>query len=123
MLNFANPDMVGHTGIFDAAVKAVEVVDGCVGAVVDEILKKGGAVLLTADHGNAEKMIDETTGQPHTAHTTNPVPFTLIMDAEGCDGQKYSLREDGILADIAPTALQLLHIPQPKAMSGKSLIK
>jgi len=119
VLNFANPDMVGHTGIFDAAVKAVEVVDGCVGAVVDEILKKGGAVMLTADHGNAEKMKDEATGQPHTAHTTNPVPFTLIVN----DGQKYSLREDGILADIAPTALQLLHIHQPKAMSGKSLIR
>ncbi|MFA6373112.1 MAG: 2,3-bisphosphoglycerate-independent phosphoglycerate mutase [Methanothrix sp.] len=119
VLNFANPDMVGHTGIFEAAVKAVEVVDGCVGAVVDEVLKKGGCVLLTADHGNAEKMIDLTTGQPHTAHTTNPVPFTLIIN----EGQKYSLREDGILADIAPTALQLLGIPQPKAMSGKSLIK
>ena len=119
VLNFANPDMVGHTGIFDAAVKAVEVVDGCVGVVVDEILKKGGCVLLTADHGNAEKMKDEATGQPHTAHTTNPVPFTLIIN----DGRKYSLREDGILADIAPTALQLLHIPQPEAMSGKSLIR
>lgn len=119
VLNFANPDMVGHTGIFDAAVKAVEAVDGCVGAVVDEILKKGGAVLLTADHGNAEKMRDEATGQPHTAHTTNPVPFTLIIN----DGKEYSLREDGILADIAPTALQLLHIPQPKAMGGKTLIR
>lgn len=119
VLNFANPDMVGHTGIFEAAVKAVEVVDGCVGAVVDETLKKGGCVLLTADHGNAEKMIDLTTGQPHTAHTTNPVPFTLIIN----DAQKHSLREDGILADIAPTALQLLHIPRPKAMSGKSLIR
>ncbi|MCX6680238.1 MAG: 2,3-bisphosphoglycerate-independent phosphoglycerate mutase [Methanothrix sp.] len=119
VLNFANPDMVGHTGIFEAAVQAVEVVDGCVGAIVDEILRKGGAVLLTADHGNAEKMIDLTTGQPHTAHTTNPVPFTLIIN----DGQKYSLRQDGILADIAPTALELLHIPQPKAISGKSLIR
>ncbi|MBN1236773.1 MAG: 2,3-bisphosphoglycerate-independent phosphoglycerate mutase [Methanotrichaceae archaeon] len=119
VLNFANPDMVGHTGIFDAAVKAVETVDGCVGAVVDEILKKGGAVLLTADHGNAEKMRDEVTGQPHTAHTTNPVPFSLIIN----DDKEYSLREDGILADIAPTALQLLHIPQPKAMSGKTLIR
>jgi 2,3-bisphosphoglycerate-independent phosphoglycerate mutase len=119
VLNFANPDMVGHTGIFEAAVQAVEVVDGCVGAVVDEVLKKGGAVLLTADHGNAEKMIDLTSGQPHTAHTTNPVPFTLIIN----DGQKYSLREDGILADIAPTVLELLHIPQPKAMDGKSLIR
>lgn len=119
VLNFANPDMVGHTGIFDAAVKAVEVVDGCVGAVVDEILKKGGCVLLTADHGNAEKMVDPATGQPHTAHTTNPVPFTLIIN----DGCERSLREDGILADIAPTALQLLGIAQPKAMTGKSLIK
>jgi len=119
VLNFANPDMVGHTGIFDAAVKAVEVVDGCVGKVVDEILKKGGCVLLTADHGNAEKMIDPATGQPHTAHTTNPVPFTLIIN----DGKKRSLREEGILADIAPTALQLLGIVQPKAMTGKSLIK
>jgi len=119
VLNFANPDMVGHTGIFEAAVKAVEVVDGSVGAVVDEIQKKGGAVLLTADHGNAEKMKDEATGQPHTAHTTNPVPFTLIIN----DGQKYSLRQDGILADIAPTVLQLLHIPQPKAIGGKSLIR
>ncbi|MCK7508964.1 MAG: alkaline phosphatase family protein [Desulfobacterales bacterium] len=80
VLNFANPDMVGHTGIFDAAVKAVEVVDGCVGAVVEKILEKGGAALLTADHGNAEKMRDEKSGQPHTAHTTNPVPFSLIMD-------------------------------------------
>jgi len=119
VLNFANPDMVGHTGIFEAAVKAVEVVDGCVGAVVDEILRKSGAVLLTADHGNAEKMIDLITGQPHTAHTTNPVSFTLIIN----DCQKYSLREDGILADIAPTVLQLLHIPQPKAIGGKSLIR
>jgi 2,3-bisphosphoglycerate-independent phosphoglycerate mutase len=119
VLNFANPDMVGHTGIFDAAVRAVEVVDSCVGTIVDEILKKGGAVLLTADHGNAEKMIDLTTGQPHTAHTTNPVPLTLIIG----DGTNYSLREDGILADVAPTVLQLMHIPQPEAMSGKSLIR
>ena len=118
VLNFANPDMVGHTGIFDAAVKAVEVVDGCVGEIVDEILKKGGAVLLTADHGNAEKMIDLITGQPHTAHTTNPVPFSLIIN----DGINYRLREDGILADVAPTVLQLMHIPQPLAMTGKSLI-
>ena len=125
VINFANPDMVGHTGIFDAAVEAVEVVDKCVGAVVDKILEKGGAALLTADHGNAEKMKDEKSGQPHTAHTTNPVPFSLIMDAgTGYDGGKgIQLREDGILADIAPTALKLLHIDQPQAMTGKSLIK
>ncbi len=118
VLNFANPDMVGHTGIFEAAVEAVEAVDTCVGSVVDEILKMGGAALLTADHGNAEKMVDEAAGQPHTAHTTNPVPFTLIID----DGVKHNLREDGILADVAPTALQLLKIPQPEAMTGRTLI-
>jgi 2,3-bisphosphoglycerate-independent phosphoglycerate mutase len=118
VLNFANPDMVGHTGIYDAAVKAVEVVDDCVGRIVDKILNAGGAVLLTADHGNAEKMVDEITGQPHTAHTTNPVPFTLIIN----DGLKYQLREDGILADVAPTALELLHVPKPQAMTGRTLI-
>jgi 2,3-bisphosphoglycerate-independent phosphoglycerate mutase len=118
VLNFANPDMVGHTGIHEAAVKAVEVVDDCVGRVVDKILQRGGAVLLTADHGNAEKMVDEITGQPHTAHTTNPVPFTLIIN----DGIKYQLREDGILADVAPTVLQLMRIPQPEAMTGRNLI-
>jgi len=118
VLNFANPDMVGHTGIFEAAVKAVEAVDACVGSVIDEIRKLGGAALLTADHGNAEKMVDEVTGQPHTAHTTNPVPFTLIID----DGKEHKLRKDGILADVAPTALQLLKISQPLAMTGKTLI-
>jgi 2,3-bisphosphoglycerate-independent phosphoglycerate mutase len=125
VLNFANPDMVGHTGIFDAAVAAVEVVDACVGAVVDKILEKGGAALLTADHGNAEKMRDEKSGQPHTAHTTSPVPFSFIMKAGagGDGGKRIELREDGILADIAPTALKLLYIDQPPAMTGKSLIK
>lgn len=118
VLNFANPDMVGHTGIFEAAVKAVEVVDGCVGEIVNRILSLGGAVLLTADHGNAEKMQDSDTGQPHTAHTTNPVPFTLITS----DRKSYRLREDGILADVAPTALELMHIPQPEAMTGRTLI-
>jgi 2,3-bisphosphoglycerate-independent phosphoglycerate mutase len=117
VLNFANPDMVGHTGIFEAAVKAVEVVDGCVGEIVDRILSLGGAVLLTADHGNAEKMQDSDTGQPHTAHTTNPVPISLITS----DRKSYSLREDGILADVAPTALELMHIPQPEAMTGRTL--
>jgi len=118
VLNFANPDMVGHTGIYEAAVRAVEVVDSCVGEIVDRILSLGGAVLLTADHGNAEKMRDSDTGQPHTAHTTNPVPFSLITS----DRKSYRLREDGILADVAPTALELMHIPQPKAMTGRTLI-
>jgi 2,3-bisphosphoglycerate-independent phosphoglycerate mutase len=117
VLNFANPDMVGHTGIFEAAVRAVEVVDGCVGEIVNRILSLGGAVLLTADHGNAEQMQDSDTVQPHTAHTTNPVPFTLITP----DRKSYSLREDGILADVAPTALELMHIPQPEAMTGRTL--
>ncbi len=117
VLNFANADMVGHTGVFEAAVAAVEAVDGSVGAIVDEILRVGGAVLLTADHRNAEKMMDAATGQPHTAHTTNPVPFTLIAG-----GDRPRLRQDGILADIAPTALELLNVPVPKAMTGKSLI-
>jgi 2,3-bisphosphoglycerate-independent phosphoglycerate mutase len=118
VLNYANPDMVGHTGIFEAAVAAVSAVDECVGRVVDEVLRQGGAVLLTADHGNAEKMVDEESGQPHTAHTTNRVPFSFIIE----DGQSHVLRQDGILADVAPTALQLLGIPQPQAMTGRSLI-
>ncbi len=118
ILNYANPDMVGHTGKYLAAVQAIEVLDHCLGCVVDKILTVGGAVLLTADHGNAEKMIDESTGQPHTAHTTNPVPFTLIIN----DGIVHTLRGDGILADVAPTALQLLGIQKPESMTGKSLI-
>jgi 2,3-bisphosphoglycerate-independent phosphoglycerate mutase len=118
VLNYANPDMVGHTGIFEAAVQAVSAVDECVGRVVDEVLMQGGVVLLTADHGNAEKMIDEESGQPHTAHTTNRVPFSFIIE----DGQRHALRQDGILADVAPTAVQLLGIPQPQAMTGRSLI-
>jgi 2,3-bisphosphoglycerate-independent phosphoglycerate mutase len=118
VVNYANPDMVGHTGIFDAAVKAVETVDTCVGRVVDEILALGGAVLLTADHGNAEKMIDETTGQPHTAHTSNPVPFLLILN----DDLAHELRGDGILADVAPTALDILKLPKPLEMTGISMI-
>ena len=118
VLNYANPDMVGHTGIFEAAVQAVSAVDECLGRVVDEVLMQGGAVLLTADHGNAEKMTDEESGQPHTAHTTNRVPFSFIIE----DGKKHALRHDGILADVAPTALELLGIPRPQVMTGRSLI-
>ena len=118
VMNFANPDMVGHTGIFNAAVKAIETVDTCIGQVVDEVLRQNGAVLLTADHGNAEKMIDEISHQAHTAHTTNKVPFILIMN----DGKMHKIRDNGILADVAPTALQLLALPKPAAMTGKSLI-
>lgn len=117
VLNYANSDMVGHTGIFDAAVKAVEAVDECVGTVVSEVLARGGAVLLTADHGNAEQMEDSKTGQHHTAHTTNPVPFVLIAE-----GEKARLRDDGILADVAPTVLDLLGLAVPATMTGTSLI-
>ncbi len=114
ILNFANCDMVGHTGVFDAAVKAVEAVDACVGKVTDAIAEMGGVSLITADHGNADKMFEED-GSPFTAHTTNPVPFCVI-------GYPCQLREGGKLADIAPTMLQILGLEQPEEMTGKSLI-
>ncbi len=114
VLNFANCDMVGHTGVFEAAVKAVEAVDTCVGRIADAMLAKGGVILLTADHGNADKMLDEK-GHPFTAHTTNPVRFTTV-------GRHCHLREGGRLADIAPTMLQILGLPVPPEMDGKSLI-
>ena len=115
ILNWANCDMVGHTGIMEAAKAAVEAVDTCVGRTVDAILKKGGAALITADHGNAEKMC-EPDGSPFTAHTTNPVPLILA----GCD---CKLREGGRLADLAPTMLQILGLPKPEEMDGESLIQ
>ncbi len=115
MLNFANCDMVGHTGIFDAAVAAVEAVDECVGKVVDAVMAKGGVVLITADHGNADKMCEED-GSPFTAHTTFPVPFCVV-------GYDCELKEGGKLCDIAPTMLQIMGLEQPKQMTGTSLIK
>jgi len=118
LVNFANPDMVGHTGVIEAAAKACKVVDECVGKIADECRKNGVIMLLTADHGNSEVMVNEQTGKPHTAHTTNEVPFVLINSPEG-----YELKETGALCDIAPTILQLLGISQPKEMTGKSLIK
>jgi len=114
IINFANPDMVGHTGVIPAAVAAVEEVDGCLGDVVEAVLVSGGACIVTADHGNCDHML-EPDGSPNTAHSLNPVP--LIVTAEGID-----LRESGILADVAPTALELLGIPQPSEMTGTSLI-
>ena len=117
ILNFANCDMVGHTGVFDAAVKAVVTVDECMGKVVDKILEKGGSAIITADHGNADKMLAED-GSPFTAHTTNLVPF--IVAGEPFKGKK--LREGGILADVAPTLLDMMEVPVPAEMSGKSLI-
>ena len=115
ILNYANCDMVGHTGVFEAAVKAVEAVDTCVGRVTAAIREMDGVLLLTADHGNADKMVDED-GEPFTAHTTNPVPFCVA-------GYSCQLREGGRLADIAPTMLQILGLPQPEEMDGKSLIQ
>ncbi len=115
ILNFANCDMVGHTGFFDAAVKAVETVDTCVGRVQDSTLKMEGVVLLTADHGNADRMLD-TDGSPFTAHTTNPVPFAVI-------GKDCELREGGKLCDISPTIIKLLGLEQPAEMTGTSIIK
>ncbi|HJB27132.1 MAG TPA: 2,3-bisphosphoglycerate-independent phosphoglycerate mutase [Firmicutes bacterium] len=114
ILNYANCDMVGHTGVFEAAVKAVEAVDDCVGKIVDAVLAKGGACLITADHGNADKMY-EPDGSPFTAHTTNPVPFVVV-------GYDCKLREGGRLADIAPTMLDILGLEQPAEMDGKTLI-
>ena len=114
ILNFANCDMVGHTGVFDAAVKAVETVDACVGRVVDATLKMGGIAMITADHGNAEQMV-EPDGSPMTAHTTNPVPFILC-------GAGTELRTGGRLADIAPTILDVMGLACPKEMDGKTLI-
>lgn len=117
ILNFANCDMVGHTGVFNAAVKAVEAVDECAGKVIDAVLAKGGAVLLTADHGNADKMYDEDPEHPFTAHTTNPVPFLVAGLGD------VSLRTDGVLADIAPTMLKVIDLPLPEEMTGTSIIQ
>ena len=114
ILNYANCDMVGHTGVFDAAVKAVEAVDACVGKTVDAILEMGGVAMITADHGNADQMLEEDGVSPFTAHSCNPVPFCVV-------GYPCTLHE-GRLADIAPTMLQVLGLPQPAEMDGKSLM-
>jgi 2,3-bisphosphoglycerate-independent phosphoglycerate mutase len=117
ILNYANGDMVGHTGSLPAAIKAVETVDACVGRVVDAVLARGGALIVTADHGNCEQMIDPATGGPHTSHTTYPVPLTVV-DPDLAD---RTLRMGGRLADVAPTALALLGLEKPAAMTGNSL--
>jgi 2,3-bisphosphoglycerate-independent phosphoglycerate mutase len=117
ILNYANPDMVGHTGMLDATIKACETVDCCLGKIVDGILKMNGVVIVTADHGNAEVMLDPETGMPQTAHTTDKVPFILI--GHGLEGKKL---RTGSLQDIAPTILELLDIPKPEEMTGESLL-
>ncbi|MBR4768175.1 MAG: 2,3-bisphosphoglycerate-independent phosphoglycerate mutase [Lachnospiraceae bacterium] len=117
IVNFANPDMVGHTGVMSAAVKAIDVIDECVGEIVRLSIEQNAQIFLLADHGNSEQMIDYATGEPFTAHTTNPVPFILI-NAD----PKYGLREGGVLADVSPTVLELMGIRQPAEMTGKSLL-
>ena len=118
LVNFANPDMVGHTGMMGAAVTAVETVDAAVGKLVDAARAKGGAVLITADHGNCELMKDPATGQPHTAHTTNPVPLLYVNDAD----RQAKIAPGGRICDVAPTMLEILGLPKPAAMSGHSLL-
>jgi len=118
IMNYANADMVGHTGVIEAAIKAVETVDTGVGRVVEATLAAGGGLLITADHGNAEQLIDYETGKPFTAHTTNPVPLYLVVPQLS----HVKLRTDGILADVAPTVLQVMGIQQPKDMTGRTLI-
>lgn len=121
IMNFANPDMVGHTGVLDAAIKACEVVDACLGRIAAAVLERGGGMLITCDHGNAEQMIDPETGAPHTAHTTNPVPCLLLLP-DDAPLRHVRLRDGGKLADVAPTILELLGLPKPQAMTGRSLI-
>jgi 2,3-bisphosphoglycerate-independent phosphoglycerate mutase len=118
VLNYANADMVGHSGDLTAAIKAVEAIDTCLGRVAEAIARAGGSLLITADHGNVEMMRDAATGQPHTAHTTNPVPVVLVNPPPGSAGL-----DDGRLADIAPTLLAIMRLRQPEAMTGRSLLR
>jgi len=115
--NFANPDMVGHTGVMEAAIKAIEAVDECVGKVLEALLSVDGMMFVCADHGNAEQLIDYETGEPYTAHTTNPVPFILVNY-----DKNYTLAEGGVLADIVPTLIEMMGMEKPKEMTGKSLL-
>jgi 2,3-bisphosphoglycerate-independent phosphoglycerate mutase len=115
VVNFANPDMVGHTGSIPAVIKAVETSDRCLGRIVDCVTELGGVCLVTADHGNAEQLLQPDGVSPHTAHTTNPVPLVVTST-------DYALGEGGEIADLAPTTLSLLGIEQPDEMTGKSLV-
>src|SRR5581483_2997554 len=117
VVNFANADMVGHSGKIEPTVRAVETVDACLGRIEAAVRRKGGAMLITADHGNAEMMIDPATGGPHTAHTTNPVPFIVVAE----NTQQFAVRGDGSLRDISPTILAMMGLPEPKEMTGRDL--
>jgi 2,3-bisphosphoglycerate-independent phosphoglycerate mutase len=119
VINFANADMVGHTGIWAAACAAVRTVDACLRRIVPEVVRRGGLVAITADHGNAEMMVDPETGEPHTAHTTSPVPIVLCAD----DIVGARLRPMGVLADVAPTLLELAGLPKSPGMDGVSLLR
>jgi 2,3-bisphosphoglycerate-independent phosphoglycerate mutase len=117
VVNFANADMVGHSGKIEPTVKAVETVDSCLGRIYTAIKQRGGSMIVTADHGNAEQMIDPATGGPQTAHTTNPVPLIYVAE----EANHFTLRPDGALQDISPTVLGSLGIDQPKEMTGHDL--
>jgi 2,3-bisphosphoglycerate-independent phosphoglycerate mutase len=116
ILNYANPDMVGHTGSLEAAIKAIETIDKCIKKVVKAVNSQKGSLIITADHGNAEQMIDYKSGEPHTAHTTNPVPLVLVTE------NKSLKLKSGKLADIAPTMLEIMGIDKPEEMTGESLL-
>jgi 2,3-bisphosphoglycerate-independent phosphoglycerate mutase len=118
LVNYANPDMVGHTGVLPAAVKAVETIDACLDRLTEAVLARSGQLLITADHGNCEQMRDPETGEPHTAHTTNPVPLWWVTSQP-----KGRALRDGGLSDLAPTLLELLELPAPDEMTGRSLVR
>jgi 2,3-bisphosphoglycerate-independent phosphoglycerate mutase len=118
LVNFANPDMVGHTGVLTAAIEAVEAVDVGIGRIAEAVRKQGGALIVTADHGNCEQMVDFKTGAPHTAHTLNPVPLLYMNDAD----KNAKIRSGGRICDVAPTMLEIMGLPQPAAMTGHSLL-
>jgi 2,3-bisphosphoglycerate-independent phosphoglycerate mutase len=117
VINFANPDMVGHTGVEAAAIAAIEAVDECIGKAVEALKEVDGQMFITADHGNAELMVDEATGEPWTAHTTNPVPFILVNYDPA-----YTLKEGGALCDIVPTMIDMMGMEKPAEMTGQSLL-
>jgi 2,3-bisphosphoglycerate-independent phosphoglycerate mutase len=117
VVNFANADMVGHSGKLEPTIKAVETVDACLGRIESTVRARGGAMLITADHGNAEMMIDPVTGGPHTYHTTNPVPFIVVA----ADSKQFKLKAGGSLRDISPTILGMLDLPEPTEMTGSDL--